>query len=147
MRWSRTALRFGMAAGQSILGAWLVEDREAAVETCRPCGEELRGRIAWLKETRFPADDESGMAGEPKTDRNDPIVARRAVPVPGSTVLRGLRFNGGCWKHGRLYDPETGSAYTFFAALTPENRLEIRGCPGFSVPGRTVVWTRSSRHG
>jgi len=155
----RTALRYGMGAcllaiqigtahaapvvARSILGTWLVEDQEAAVQIY-PCGEEFCGRIAWLKEPLFPADDDGGMAGKAKTDRNNQKAVRRTDPVLGSTVLHDLRFNGSNWEHGRLYDPDTGNIYTCIATLTADNRLEIRGYVGFSILGRTVVWTRMS---
>ena len=155
----RTALRFSIGAclliqtsaaytapviAQSILGTWLVEDQEAAVQIY-PCGEEFCGRITWLKEPLFPADDAGGMAGKAKTDRNNQEAARHTDPIQGSTVLHGLHFNGSNWEHGQLYDPDTGSTYTCIATLTTDSRLDIRGYVGFSILGRTVVWTRMSR--
>ena len=143
---SLLALQSGTAraaptAAESILGRWLVDDKEAVVEIY-PCAAAFCGRIAWLKEPLFPPDDDGGMAGKPKTDRNNPVAARRTDPILGSTVLRDLQFTGSGWERGRLYDPETGTTYTCRARLTGASRLEIRGYLGFSVLGRTVVWTR-----
>jgi uncharacterized protein (DUF2147 family) len=140
------AARAASAAAESILGSWLVEDEEAVVEIY-PCATAFCGRITWLKEPRFPADDDGGMAGQPKTDRNNPIAVRRTDPILGSTVLRNLRFTGNSWDHGQLYDPETGNSYTCRARLAGANRLEIRGYLGFSLLGRTAVWTRLTRNG
>ena len=141
------AARAAPTAAASILGRWLVDDEEAVVEIY-PCAAAFCGRIAWLKEPLFPSDDDDGgMAGKPKTDRNNPVAARRSDPILGSTVLRDLQFTGSDWEHGRLYDPETGHTYTSRARLAGTNRLEIRGYLGFGVFGRTVVWTRLIRHG
>lgn len=140
------AARAASATAESILGRWLVEDEDAVVEIY-PCASAFCGRITWLKEPRFPADDDGGMAGQPKTDRNNPVLARRTDPILGSTVLRNLQFIGSGWDHGQLYDPETGNTYTCRARLTGANRLEVRGYRGFSLLGRTAVWTRLTRNG
>lgn len=140
------AARAASVTAESILGRWLVEDKEAVVEIY-PCASAFCGRIAWLKEPLFPADDDGGMAGQPKIDRNNPVAARRTDAILESTVLRNLQFMGSGWDHGQLYDPETGNTYTCRARLTDANRLEIRGYRGFSLLGRTVVWTRLKRNG
>jgi len=158
----RGALRLGLWAGlfalqsgvaraasitaESILGRWLVDDEEAVVEIYR-CAAAFCGRIAWLKEPLFPPDDDGGMASKPKTDRNNPVAARRSDPILGSTVLRDLQFTGSDWEYGRLYDPETGHTYTSRARLAGANRLVIRGYLGFSLFGRTAVWTRLTQNG
>jgi len=140
------AVRAASVAAESILGRWLVEDENAVVKIY-PCATAFCGRITWLKEPRFPAGDDGAMAGQPKTDRNNPVVARRTDPILGSTVLRNLQFIGSGWDHGQLYDPETGNTYTCRARLAGANRLEIRGYLGFSLLGRTVVWARLTRNG
>jgi uncharacterized protein (DUF2147 family) len=132
-------------AGQSILGTWLVEDGEATVGIDR-CGDAFCGRITWLKEPLFPPDDDGGMAGRPKIDRNNPSIVRRADPVLGKSILSGLRFNGAAWESGQLYDPETGRTYTCSATLTAADRLTIRGYVGWRFLGRTEVWTRLPAH-
>lgn len=129
----------------SIVGTWLVEDGEAAVDVYQ-CSDEFCGRISWLKEPRFPADDDGGMAGRAKTDRNNPEEARRADPIMGKTILTGLRFNGASWEGGRIYDPESGATYACTARRVAGDRLAIRGYRGFSFLGRTETWTRVSRH-
>jgi hypothetical protein len=69
-------------------GVWLTEARDAAVMILPCAGDEdslaLCGRIVWLKD----ANDADGIA---RVDTRNPDPARRARPICGMVVMRGLR--------------------------------------------------------
>ncbi len=46
------------------------------------------------------------------------------------------------WEGGKIYDPESGKTYKCKLTLIDPNRLEVRGFIGFSLLGRTEVWTK-----
>lgn len=129
----------------ALLGMWRVQDRQATIEIYR-CEDRYCGRIAWLKEPLFAFDDDGGMAGRLKIDRNNPDIARRSDPVLGKVILSGLRFNGAIWKDGRLYDHESGATFRCTAALMAGNRLAIRGYVGLSLFRRTETRMRVTPH-
>ena len=62
-------------------GEWLIEDGDARVRIA-PCGADLCGNVAWIKE------------GSPTVDVNNPDPAKRSRPLLGSAVLLGLKPSG-----------------------------------------------------
>lgn len=148
VRWCGGLLLALAGAGQasipddpSLAGTWLVEDRDATV-MIYPCGTDFCGRITWLREPLFPADDEPWLRGKPKTDRNNPVEAKRSTPILGMQVLWGLKPDGAGWGDGHLYDPESGRTYRCTAKLLTASRLQLHGYVGIRLFGRSTVWTR-----
>jgi uncharacterized protein (DUF2147 family) len=45
------------------------------------------------------------------------------------------------WEDGKIYDPKNGKTYSCKMTLEG-NELKVRGYVGFSLLGRTTVWTR-----
>ena len=89
------------------------------------------------------ASDPEGMGGKPKVDRQNPKEELRSRPIVGLRVVEGFEYSGGGeWKHGRIYDPESGKTYKCKMRLTDEGVLKVRGFIGFSLLGRTTEWTR-----
>ena len=120
------------------LGTWSTVDDESRV-LIEPCGEELCGRLIWLKE---PVNAE----GEAKIDRKNPDESLRSRPIVGLPLLAGFRpdpGNPGQWAGGTIYDPESGKTYSATMTPQPDGSLRVRGFVGMPMFGRTVVWTRA----
>lgn len=130
------------SGGDAILGLWLTEEGKARVEVHRE-GDEYHGRIVWLKEPAYAADDPKGMAGRPVVDRLNHDEKLRSRPVLGLEILTRFRYAGkGEWEQGRLYDPERGKSYKGRLKLTAEGTLKLRGYIGVPAFGRTSEWRR-----
>jgi uncharacterized protein (DUF2147 family) len=132
------------AQEETILGTWLTQGGSSQVEIYR-CANNYCGKVIWLKETRYPQDDDKEYAGKLKVDRYNPDMQKRNEPVIGKEILRGLRYSeGSLWDDGEIYDPQNGKTYQCKATLTAEGTLELRGFIGFSLIGRSSVWTRQN---
>jgi uncharacterized protein (DUF2147 family) len=125
----------GRASAATPVGLWYAEGGAAKV-AIEPCGDELCGRVVWL---RSPLDDD----GCDLRDRLNPDPTLRGRRVEGLEILRGLaRRPDGTWANGRIYDPGSGSTYTCQLTLDGENRVRLRGYVGIPLIGRTTTWTR-----
>ncbi len=128
------------AEAASLHGFWKTDGGKSLVEI-HPCGETLCGRITWLKEPAYPADD--AMAGKLKVDRENPDSALQGRPIVGLQIMRGFRVTGEqVWGDGTIYDPENGKTYKCRLTLAAPDRLEVRGYIGMALFGRTTVWNR-----
>ena len=126
----------------AIVGKWLDGEQKAQIEIYKADGKYF-GKIVWLKEPTYPADDKKGMAGKRKVDRENPDPARRNQPVLGLVILRNFVFaNGNLWQRGQVYDPKNGKDYKCKLTLKSPDALDVRGYIGFSFIGRTDSWTR-----
>lgn len=129
------------AEADALLGIWLTEGGKARVEITRDDAKKYSGKIIWLSETEYPADDPE--AGKPKRDRENPDKARQNDPIVGSTMLVGFVYNGdGKWDKGTVYDAESGNTYKAKIKLEDRNTLKLRGYVGIAMLGRTTTWTR-----
>ncbi len=128
------------ADGNEVLGVWNTADNKGQVEIFKQEGR-FRARIIKLKEPNNPPGDKD--AGRPKLDRENPRPELRNRPLVGLEILNGLNYAGkNLWEDGHVYDPENGKTYKCKMTLAATNRLEMRGFIGFSLLGRTTVWTR-----
>lgn len=136
--------RLGADGGNpdAILGRWLDGKGRAVIEITR-AGDQYVGKIVWLKEPAFPADDPKGMAGRPRVDRENPDPALRSRPLLGLEIMRGFVFDGWrSWSKGRIYDPQNGKTYGGKMTLVSPDVLSLRGFVVFSIFGRTEQWKR-----
>jgi uncharacterized protein (DUF2147 family) len=132
--------------GDAILGLWATDPEggggEAHVEIYAD-GDRYSGRIVWLAEPDYPADDEQGMAGQEKVDRENPDEALRSKPIIGLVIVKGFEFDGkNTWRKGTIYDPDNGKTYKSKMKLESPDVLKVRGFIGISLIGRTTEWTR-----
>ena len=68
---------------------------------------------------------------------------RKGKPVKGMVILWGIKKVGNSWEGGQILDPATGKVYSVkVRPIDGGRRLEVRGFMGFSLLGRTQVWTR-----
>jgi len=134
------------ADGDVILGLWstAVEDHGyARVEIAKDMGR-YHGRIVWLSEPDYPADDERDMGGQRKTDRENPDTDLRSRPVVGIRILNDVEYAGKSqWKRGSIYDPANGKTYKCNLKLQDDDTLKVRGYIGVSLLGRTTTWKRA----
>jgi uncharacterized protein (DUF2147 family) len=158
MRWrsacfaALAALSAGATRAQShspsIYGRWMVQDGEGEVELS-PCKDPARGplcgRIVWLRDARNPDGSKVSSVGDVADVLNtDPALRQRKLlgmfgmydfhygPEPNS-------FEGGF-----VYDPQKGQTYRASVRLMPDDKLHLHGYVGFSVLGRTSIWSRAS---
>ena len=132
--------------GDAIVGIWATdpegEGGQAHIEIVEEEGR-YHGRIVWLEEPVYPPDDEEGMAGEPKVDRENPDPSLQTRPIMGLRLMEGFSYAGdGEWKGGTIYDPDNGKTYKSKMRLDDDGILHVRGFIGFSLLGRTTEWTR-----
>jgi uncharacterized protein (DUF2147 family) len=128
------------AAADRVVGLWLTEERDAHIRVVK-AGDSYEGTIVWLREPLYPADDDGGMAGQPKVDRENPDPARHAAPIVGLRIVQGFRFRDDEWKDGTIYDPNNGKTYRCRMWFDGET-LRVRGYIGISLLGRSTSWTR-----
>ncbi len=125
-----------------IVGVWVTEGGKSRVEIDK-VGDSYSGRIIYLKQPRYPADDPQGMAGQTKVDRENPDPALRKRPILGLQLMQGFHYDGdGYWSDGHIYDPESGKTYKCKMWFTKDGDLKVRGYIGFALFGRTTLWTR-----
>jgi len=68
---------------------------------------------------------------------------RKDKPVIGMVIVRGLVLHGEEYSGGDILDPDNGSVYRCKLRLTDHgSKLSVRGFIGFSLLGRSQVWTR-----
>jgi len=120
----------------AIVGKWLTEDKDAIVQIFKSKGK-YYGRLFWIKD---PLDED----GKPKLDKENPDPELRSRPLKGLIFLHGFVYDedDNEWEDGKIYDPKTGNTYSSYMELDGNNTLNLRGYIGFSVFGRTSVWTR-----
>jgi uncharacterized protein (DUF2147 family) len=125
------ALAQTRAQPSPVAGLW--QSRAGTIFELYPCnGEEVCGRIVWLKRPR----DANGVL---RKNFYDPSKS-----MCGSEVATGLRSdaNGTLWKGGTVIDVEKGGRYGMRARLKGPNLLETRFFKGISFLGRTEPLTR-----
>jgi len=128
--------------GDAIVGSWSTMDREARFDLYK-CGSEYCGKISYLQKPNYPPMEKQGLAGLPKTDRNNPDPQLRERHLLGLPLLEGFRYTGdNLWEGGRIYNPEDGRKYRCKLWLDGENRLKLRGYVGMSLLGKTETWIR-----
>ncbi len=121
----------------ALIGVWLYPNQRFEVAIV-PCGEQLCGKIAWLKS---PADAQ----GQPRMDCKNADPALRQRPLLGLTVLQGLRqVDENTWEDATIYNPDDGTSYSATLSIASDGTLHMRGYEFIALLGRTVVLTRVS---
>ena len=123
------------AQSSTPVGVWLHDNKRIEIEIA-PCGENLCGRLVWLKS---PNDTQ----GLPRVDAKNPDAALRTRPLLGLTVLDGLRRTGeGTWEDGNIYNPDDGEAYRASVSILEDGAMQVRAYEHLPVFGKTLIWTR-----
>lgn len=113
-------------------GYWIVKKKDVVIHMSH-CGDELCGRIYWLR------------ADAMQTDDYNPNSKLQARPLCGVDVLWGARQSKGdhnFWKSGTIYKANDGDHYKAQITMADVDTLELRGYIGFPAIGKTSTLTR-----
>ncbi len=134
---------FTFAADEDkIVGLWITPRNECKIEIFKS-GIKYCGRIAWLKEPLYRADDDGGMADRPVVDRENPNPNLRSRTLIGLRLMEGFTYTGkNVWEKGTIYNPDNGKIYKCRMILSAPDRLEVKGFIGIPLLGATSVWIR-----
>ena len=119
-------------AQTSIAGNWLTESRNAIVSITR-CGSEICGRISRVL-VQTPDDNQR--------DVNNPNANLRNRPIEGLRILSGFRMDRGQYRHGEIYDPESGRSYGARLRVNRDGSLRVTGCALGGLICQSQRWTR-----
>ena len=124
----------------AVLGEWSTPENKSKVSIYK-CDSGYCGKIVWLKEPEYQTGH--ARAGQQKVDDKNPMSSERKRPILGLEIMRGFSFDeDDVWENGKIYDPENGKTYSCKMTLNDKNTLSVRGFIGFSLFGRTSIWTR-----
>lgn len=119
-----------------VIGKWLNEEQDGAVEVFKK-GNAYYGKLIWLKK------------GPGTLDDKNPDVSKQKTKLLGKEILQNFTYTADSkqWQNGTIYDPKSGKTYSCKMWMNDNGSLSIRGYIGFSMIGRTTVWTRpTSNH-
>lgn len=129
----------------AIIGVWEVADATGKIEIFS-CGDKYCGKIVWIKEPTYPADDPGGMAGRPLLDRENPKKELRNRTQLGLKIMEDYAYSAAnLWDQGRIYNTENGKTYRSRIKLQSFDKLELRGFIGIPLLGGSTVWKRCSK--
>jgi uncharacterized protein (DUF2147 family) len=118
----------------AILGNWFTEENRAVVEIY-PCDDRYCGKVVWLKE---PKNED----GTDKLDTKNRDPSKRDRTIIGLNLVWDFTYDkANRWVDGKIYDPDNGKTYSCKTTLEGDE-LKVRGYIGFSLLGRTTIWTR-----
>ena len=117
-------------------GTWLSQDGDTKVNVAN-CGGKLCGTVVWLGK---PID---AQTGKPKTDKLNPDPAKRARPLLGLQVVRGLSPSGPDKWSGQIYNADDGNIYQASMTVQGAGTARVQGCV-LGVLCKTHTWTRSN---
>lgn len=116
------------AAEANVVGKWIVPGGDAVV-SITGTGDSIS--LVLLK-----------MLEPGGLDSNNPDSGKQSRSLEGLMIGDGFQQEGGTWRGGSLYDPDSGNTYKASLSLIDENRLLLRGFIGISLIGRSQTWTR-----
>ena len=126
-------------AASSPVGLWMTQKQGVVVDVYE-CDGGLCGKTVWLKKMTF-------KNGAPRLDAKNPDPALRDRHWCGIEVIRAVKPAGpGKWEGGEIYDPKTGSTFSFNIAQKGE-KLKVRGYVGTPILGKSETWTRADAAG
>ena len=82
------------------------------------------------------------------TDTNDAVCdkctdERKGQRIIGMTIVNGIKLTKDGYEGGEILDPENGKTYRCLMKLDSSGKqLEVRGYIGFSLFGRSQIWSR-----
>lgn len=116
------------AKADAITGIW--QTKSGGYVQIYDAGSSYAGRVV------------GSTGGVAQYDTENPDPDKRGRRLLGVTILHGLEYEGDLtWGGGEIYDPGNGETYQLKAYLRGPDRLEVRGYIGFSLFGRSQIWT------
>lgn len=134
------ALSSEAVLNENVYGLWLESDKQKVAVLVEACGQQLCGKIVWLK-------DAYAKDGGPKLDHKNPEKALRQIPRCGLNILKGFsKTEQNHWSGGTIYNPSDGDTYRSTVELTEEGLLDVRGYVGIPLFGITTTWIRPDKN-
>ena len=128
----------------NVLGLWATAPTEKGQAHVKITEEDgvYTGEIVWLEKPTYDEAEGPEWSGKTKVDRKNPKKALQDKPIIGLQIVQGMKAKSeSTWDGGTIYDPENGKTYKAKMSLEGDT-LKVRGFIGFSLLGRTSVWTR-----
>lgn len=127
------AFKSSTLAQDQIEKVWYNQEKTSKIQVYKAKDGKFYGKIIWLSEPL--------KNGKPKVDEENPDKGKRAQPIVGLVILRGLKKDGDKeYSDATIYDPKNGKTYS--CKITYKgNKLDLRGYVGISLIGRTSTWT------
>lgn len=124
---------------ENVYGIWLESDKQKVAVLIEACGQQLCGKIVWLKKP-YTKD------GRPKLDHKNPEKSLRQIPRCGLNILTGFsKTEQNHWSGGTIYNPSDGDTYRSTIQLTETGSLHVRGYVGIPLFGMTTTWIRPDK--
>lgn len=117
-----------------VLGQWLSEEKDGKIEIYKT-GDKYFGKLVWASKM-YEADGKTSRKDEKNND-----AGLRNRNLKDLVILTNFIYDDGVYIDGKIYDPKSGKTYSCKMTLDGDV-LNIRGYVGFSLFGRTTVWTR-----
>ena len=121
-------------ASDGIEGVWITADGDGLIEL-QVQNEQLSGVI-------FGSLSDPTRKKPARYDDLNPDPNLRERPLLGLAIFANLVSSGDQQWKGEVYDPNTGKTYQCTVTLVDANTLKLRGYIGFSLLGKTRMWTR-----
>lgn len=120
----------------AIVGIWLTAGEDNAKVEIYESNSKYYGKIVWLQNPI--------RNGVKALDVNNPDESKRKNPILGLQIISGFEYNAddNIWEEGKIYDPQSGKTYSCIIRKEG-NKLKVRGYIGFSLLGRTEIWTKT----
>ena len=119
-----------IATDSPVLGIWMNEPRDGLIQISVGANGVIEGRIV-------------GGAHPARKDEKNPDAGKRDQLLRGQLILHDMHSDDEShWSNGTIYDPDSGRTYSAKLQLIDPEHLKVRGFIGFSLLGRSQVWTR-----
>ena len=136
--WSGMTVSAQIHKADDILGTWLNEEATGKIMLFKENGKYF-GKLVWLRETT------DKITGQPRTDKENPDVKLKTVPLIGMVNMKNFTFDGKEeWSGGTIYDPKNGKTYKCYIQFESPTKLKVRGYIGVSLLGRNTYWTKTT---
>jgi uncharacterized protein (DUF2147 family) len=124
------AQQSGTSPATPVLGRWLTQPGDGIIEITRTGDRTYLGTII-------------GGNAPHRVDEHNPDPGSRQQLLLGQVILKDMHEEGdGALAGGTIYEPDTGRTYKCRIEILDHDRLKVRGFIGFSLLGRSQVWTR-----
>ncbi|MEZ5003563.1 MAG: DUF2147 domain-containing protein [Chitinophagales bacterium] len=120
----------------TVMGIWLVPEKDSKVEIYKEEDGTYSGKIVWLQE---PNDSDGNPIKD--TENKDKLLAERKIF--GMKIIEGFAYNSETdqWEGGLIYNPRNGKTYSCFMKLMEDGKLFLRGhIKGIKFLGKTMYW-------
>jgi len=128
----------GMAQNPDfILGVWFNEEKDSKIEVYEENGK-YYGKVIWIK------NDQNDDGTKPKLDKKNPDTELQKRRIVGTLILKDLVWDADDdeWDDGEIYDPKSGKTYSCYGEVESKNELFLKGYIGFSLIGKSTIWSR-----